>query len=276
VSVTIKALWYIEGHLSADLSLDEIATVACVSRFHLSRAFAESTGYGLSSYIRTRRLSLAAQRIALGAPDILSVALDVGYGSHEAFTRAFRQLFGVTPEQLRAQGSLDNVNILEPIRMDEKNIGPLAPPRIVEGPLLLIFGISRRYQNTNAGIVSQWGEFAPHLGNISGQVGWTTYGVICNTDDTGAFDYICGVEVKEFPTDPSDFARLRIPPHKYAVFEHREHISAIATTFKRIWERGLADAGVKADDAPAFERYDEQFNARTGMGGLEIWVPIKS
>lgn len=275
MSVTIKALWYIEGHLTADLSLEEVAAIAGVSRFHLSRAFAESTGHGLSSYVRNRRLTLAAQRIATGAPDILAVALDAGYGSHEAFTRAFRQLFGLTPEQLRAKASLENINLLEPIRMDDTNIAPLAPPRIVDGPLLLIFGIGRRYQNTNAGIISQWGEFTPHIGHIAGQIGSVAYGVICNTDDTGAFDYICGVEVKEFPNTPPEFARLRIPAHKYAIFEHREHLSALATTFKRIWERGLADAGLKADDAPAYERYDERFNPRTGMGGLEIWVPVK-
>jgi AraC family transcriptional regulator len=164
--------------------------------------------------------------------------------------------------------------------MDETNIAPLAPPRIVEGPPLLIFGLSRRYQKTNAGIVSQWGEFAPHLGHIPGQVGWTTYGIIHNTDDSGGFDYVCGVEVREFPAElllkaPPEFARLRIAPHKYAVFEHREHISAIATTFKWIWARGLAGAGLTPDDAAAFERYDKTFDARTGMGGLEIWVPIK-
>lgn len=170
---------------------------------------------------------------------------------------------------------LDNVNTLEPIRIHETNIAPLAPPRIAVGPPLLIFGLGRRYQDTNAGIMSQWADFAPHLGHIPGQVGGTTYGVIHNTSDSGEFDYVCGVEVKEFPADPPEFTRLRIPPHKYAVFEHREHISVIAATFKRIRDHGLADAGLTPDNAPAFERYDERFNPRSGTGGLEIWAPIK-
>jgi transcriptional regulator GlxA family with amidase domain len=53
VSVTAKAIWYIESHLSGDLSLDAVAAVAEVSRFHLSRAFPASTGYSLSGYIRS-------------------------------------------------------------------------------------------------------------------------------------------------------------------------------------------------------------------------------
>ena len=59
-----------------------------------------------------RRLSEAARVLANGSPDILTVALDFGYGSHEAFTRAFRDQFGMTPESVRAQGHLDNVNLV--------------------------------------------------------------------------------------------------------------------------------------------------------------------
>src|SRR5262249_49837613 len=91
VSVSRKALWYIDSHLGGDLALESIAGVVGVSRFHLSRAFGLSTGSALASYVRGRRLSEAARRLADGAPDILAVALDTGYGSHEAFTRAFRQ-----------------------------------------------------------------------------------------------------------------------------------------------------------------------------------------
>jgi AraC family transcriptional regulator len=52
-------------------------------------------------YARGRRLSEAARALAAGAPNILEVALAAGYGSHEAFTRAFRRQFGVPPEALR-------------------------------------------------------------------------------------------------------------------------------------------------------------------------------
>ena len=69
-------------------------------------------------YMRGRRLSEAARVLANGGADILTVALDFGYGSHEAFTRAFRDQFGVTPESVRAQRHLDNVNLVEAIKPD--------------------------------------------------------------------------------------------------------------------------------------------------------------
>jgi AraC family transcriptional regulator len=274
VSVTGKALWYIESHLSGDVSLEAIADVVGVSRFHLSRAFGVTVGCALASYVRGRRLSQAARALADGAPDILSVALDSGYGSHEAFTRAFRQHFGLTPEDLRDRADIGDLDLLEPIRMNEATSAALASPRVVKCDALLIFGLGQRYHRTNAGIPSQWDRFLPYAGNIPGQVGRETYGVICNTDDAGSIDYICGVEVREFPSQPPEFTRLRIPPQTYAVFEHQDHVSTVSTTWQAIWNRGLSNAGHQASDGPAFERYDERFDGRTGRGGFEIWIPI--
>src|SRR6202051_2238086 len=93
-----RALWFIESHLAEELTLDEIADVAGISRFHMVRAFAAATGFSVMRYVRARRLSEAARALANGAPDILTLALEADYGSHEAFTRAFRDHFGVTPE----------------------------------------------------------------------------------------------------------------------------------------------------------------------------------
>jgi AraC family transcriptional regulator len=140
--VVEKALWLIEQRYGTDLSLDEMAEHIGVSRFHLSRSFPAATGMSISAYLRGRRLTEAAKALAAGAPDILSVALDATYGSHEAFTRAFRDQFGVTPEQVRARGTTDTLRLVEPIRMDEMMFVDLPPPRIVDRPPLLLAGLA--------------------------------------------------------------------------------------------------------------------------------------
>jgi AraC family transcriptional regulator len=275
VSVTSRAIWYIESHLSGDLSLEAVAGAVGVSRFHLSRAFSMTTGGALAAYVRSRRLSLAAAALGGGAPDILAVALDAGYGSHEAFTRAFRQQFGLTPDQLRERGDVAGLELMEALSMNDSKTILIAPPRVVRSDALLIFGLGERYVKSNAGIPSQWDRFVPYLGTIPGQIGNVTYGVICNTDEAGSIDYICGVQVREFPDRPAEFTRLRIPPQSYAVFEHRDHVSSMQSTWQAIWNDGLSGAGHEATDGPAFERYDERFDSRTGLGGFEIWIPIK-
>src|SRR5258708_4228072 len=80
-----KALWFVESHSREPVTLEDIAKACKVSAFHLTRAFAATTGLSLMRYVRGRRLSEAARQLAEGADDILSIAFDSGYGSHEAF-----------------------------------------------------------------------------------------------------------------------------------------------------------------------------------------------
>src|SRR3569832_807675 len=119
MSAVLRTVWFVETRFrDSELSLDAMAEHAGVSRSHLSRIFPVATGMQLSSYLRGRRLTEAAKELVNGAPDILNVALDVGYGSHEAFTRAFRAQFGVTPDDVRRRRSLDTLDLVEPLNMD--------------------------------------------------------------------------------------------------------------------------------------------------------------
>ena len=272
-----KALWYIESHFTQDLTLDDVAGAGGVSRYHMSRVFGIANGYSIVRYIRGRRLTEAARILAGGAPDILAVALDAGYGSHEAFTRAFRDQFGLTPEVLRARGNLDNIKLMEPIKMDETLLTNLDPPRVENLKTLLIAGLSERYNSeTCANIPAQWQRFAPYLGHIPGQVGRTAYGVVYNSDDAGNTEYMSGVEVPDFSRIPADLSRLRIPEQRYAVFTQRDHIATIRRTWFTIWNKVLPESGHQAAGGPEFERYGEEFDPRTGNGGFEIWIPIKT
>jgi AraC family transcriptional regulator len=270
-----KALWFIESHLADALTLDEIAGVAGVSRFHMVRAFAAATGFSVMRYVRVRRLTEAARALANGAPDILSLALDADYGSHEAFTRAFREHFGVTPEMVRATTCLDKLKLQESIVMDSTLQDKLQPPRFETGKALLVAGISERYTcESSAAIPGQWQRFHQSVDHIPGRIGKVAYGVCCNGDDAGNFDYIAGVEVSDFSDLPREFNSIRIPAQRYAVFAHSEHISTIRRTVNTIWNQWLPASGLKVADAPNFERYDVNFDPLTGSGGLEIWIPV--
>lgn len=272
-----KALWFIESHYAEELTLEDVAEAAGVSRFHLTRAFGGTTGVPIMRYVRGRRLTEAARALAGGAPDILTVALEAGYGSHEAFTRAFRDCFGLTPEAFRARGTLEDIELMEPLKMDETLLTHLDPPRIEAGKTLLIAGLSERYNAEScAAIPAQWQRFGPYLGHIAVQVGGAAYGVVCNSDDAGNIEYITGVEVSDFTLVPPEFSRLRIPEQRYAVFTHRGHVSTIRQAWFTIWNKGLPEAGLQVAEGPEFERYGEEFDGRTGSGGFEIWIPVKA
>ncbi len=271
-----KALWFIESHFGTDITLTEIADVAGVSRFHMVRAFGVTTGYSVMRYLRGRRLSEAAKALANGAPDILIVALDAGCGSHEAFTRAFRDQFGMTPDMVRGCGTLKHLKLVEPIKMDDTSKTKLLRPRIEDGRALLIAGLAEHFTFENlGGIPALWQRFQPHRGHVPGQVGAVAYGVCYNTDDAGHFDYLAGVEVADFAAVAKDFARIRLTEQRYAVFWHAEHVSTVRGTFMAIFNHWLPESGHSNADAAPFERYDERFDPRTGTGGFEIWIPLQ-
>jgi AraC family transcriptional regulator len=272
-----KALWYIENHFASDLTLDEVATNAGVSRFYLLRAFGAATGMSIMQYVRARRLSEAARRLAGGSTDILTVALDAGYSSHEAFTRAFRDLFNVTPEAIRRRGSVDHLLLIEAHTMNTAPATKLGEPSIDAKPTMLIVGLSEHYscEQGSGGIPSQWQRFVNEMGRIPQKKSTDTYGVVYNTDDAGNMDYLSGVEVRELSQIPREFSSLRLPARKYAVFFHPDHIATIRSSWNHVWNEWLPRSQFQLADAPVLEHYDPRFDPQTGAGGVELWVPLQ-
>lgn len=157
----------------------------------------------------------------------------------------------------------------------------LEPPRFEDGRALLIAGLRNDYSPESVNdLPAQWRSFAPHIGKIPGQVGRATYGVCWCPDNAESISYLCGVEVSNFSSLPGEFTIVSIPAQKYAVFTHHGHVSTIRETIEAIGSTWLPDPGQETagdGETPAFfERYTEEFDPRTGMGGIEVWLPLKS
>lgn len=269
-----KAVWYIETHFAGEISLADVAEVAGLSKFHLVRAFSTYTGKSVMRYVRGRRLSEAAKRLTGETCGILDVAFDAGYNSHEAFTRAFKEQFGTTPDQLRRTRSLEKIQLVEPLKMDDKSTN-IPEPRMIDSDAMIIVGLKKRYSDeTSAHMPAQWQSFQPHIGNIDDQKSNAAFGIMYNSDDEGNIDYMTGVEVSRYPDAVKELDGLRVPPQTYAVFKHDGHISEIKRTWKTIFGDWLPNASCKLVDAPQLERYGEGFNPQSGEGDIEVWIPV--
>lgn len=273
MSVADNALWIIERNLREPISLISLAQSCGVSRSHLANAFGTATGQSVVRYLRARRLSEAARVLAQGAPDILSVALDAGYGSHEAFTRAFREQFGRTPESVRDGNSFADLTIVRPLELKARAVARLDPPRIVAEERIRAAGLSETQSfATTIHIPAQWQRFMELYGAIPDKLDRIPIGISQALDDNGEFPYICAAEVSRFGDFPPGLIKVDLPARTYAVFEHKGHVSRIFETYEAIWNEALADR--KVADAPVIERHNPTFDPSTGEGGLTLWIPL--
>jgi AraC family transcriptional regulator len=99
-----EVMRYIRQHISEPLDRETLAAVAGFSVPHFHRVFTARVGESAISYVRRLRLERAARKLRMGAVDITEVALAAGYDTHAAFSKAFKQQFGVSPSEFRQLG----------------------------------------------------------------------------------------------------------------------------------------------------------------------------
>ena len=100
----MRVLLYVQGHLDEPLVLEDMAGLACFSPYHFHRVFKGMVGESLGQYLRRLRLERAARQLRHGPLPVTQIALQAGYETHESFTRAFRERFGLAPSAFRRRG----------------------------------------------------------------------------------------------------------------------------------------------------------------------------
>lgn len=97
IEVVLKAIDYMEKHIEDRITIESIAQTVHFSKFHFMKIFYAVTGQNIGTYLFRRRMTHAALTLSKEKIDILSMAFRCGYNSHEAFTRAFKEYFKITP-----------------------------------------------------------------------------------------------------------------------------------------------------------------------------------
>jgi AraC family transcriptional regulator len=291
-----KTLNYIEEHIGEDIQIEALAETAALSLFYYQRLFTRLVKRPVREYIKLRRLARACGALLNKANRILDVALEAGFGSHETFTRAFKDTYGITPAQYRDNpvdlNHFDKPDLLLNYIMIDEGV-PLISDGLVlemnrktlEAPVDFL-GVAGQFPFKRGKMLGErpgvsmpgeiWKRFFSSLKDIPHVPGGLHVGVCYRGDaPEGYTTYFAGAEVKQGVENPR-FASWRFPAREYVVcgFEaesfERLTGSALGKAMKytRFW---LRKHGLIADGFFP-EMY---YHHSTETPYMELWIPFK-
>ena len=260
----------------------DLARAAAFSPWHFHRVFQALTGETPASYVRKRRFAEICRRLCETEMPIAALALDCGFGSQATFTRAFTREIGVSPGRYRGAGQIAPAHDFGPLDVEEilARAGRLSmEPRIAHRTAFNVVGMAERFTPaTSSRIPELWTRFVARIDEVPHRRGVETYGVCVDADpasgEEAGFTYVAGVEVERIESVPDGMIALTVPAGRYAVFTHEGHISRLKDTVKQIWGRWLPASPYGLVRRPDFEQYDARWDPQTGLGEIDVWVPI--
>ena len=277
-------LIWIERHLDQPMSLDQIAAHARLSPYHFSRLFTARMGRSVMAHVRGRRLVRGARRLCDEAGlKLVELAFDCGFDSQEAFTRAFKRVFGVSPGRFRSGFAVDPIEGQFPMNAPTGSAPAVVRlPGLAAMPEFHVAGPSRLFDEaTKAEIPQLWSALIGAL-PFQGQLpSWATYGVVSSVGKgEGCFRYMAGVGVEPGCEPPPGFSVQQIPAATYAVFRITLDGSALHPQVRQamaaIWGEMIPASGLKVVEGPDFELYDGRFDPRKAGSVIDFHVPVQA
>lgn len=280
-----KGIDYIEAHLDSEIDLADVARHAGMSQWHFQRIFKALTNETLMTYVRSRRFARALDALAHTDERILEIAFAAGFDSQEAFTRAFKKAFGVTPARYRK--SHQNIPFLRKLRFDEDYLlhlhgGVSLEPEVSVHPARILVGLSTRFfgsdsekNNFGTKLPALWNAFMPRVPEIARQDARAGYGVIQQVGaHTDELEYLAAVEVAPDALVPPGMVRFELPEARYATFLHRGHLQQLDQTVNYIYSSWLARSGLRHTNGPDVEVYGPGYRHESADSEVLYAIPI--
>ena len=286
-----QAITYIEEHLMEEINYEDVAKHVHTSGYEFHRAFSFLTGMTANTYIRNRRLSLAAREIVETEGKITDIAFKYGYETPESFTKAFTRFHGVAPRFAREESA--RLTLFNPLLIKVfVEGGKSMDYRIVQTKELKFIARVREFSNTiinddeNHDIPDFWGEchdknLLEAIRNLRPEGQRDLYG-LCSPakEEEGFFEYGIGVLVDENTADfdqatmeQAGYRIWDVAPGTYVVFDCMgDDGDCISDTWSKFYREFLPQMGFQAEEATDYEIYYEK-----GKPGLfcELWIPVK-
>lgn len=284
ISPLERAIEYIENHLNENIGLSDVSRETGYSYYHMTRLFSSVLGESVGRYINRRRLYNASEKLIYSNQSVIDIALDCGFESPEAFSRAFKTAFGSSPVDYRRSGLDLVVNAKRELAPED--VGHIAnnisrSPEFVTLKETRVAGLRGTTSLSDNRLPGLWEEFM-RLHNDLFLAAGAGYG-ICETQQTTytkdgdvLFAVMVGSPVDRFDGLPQALIRKTLYAGRYAVFTHRGTFVNLFKTYQYIFGTWLQSAKVELDDREDFEVYErEVVSFNDPNNEVKIFIPIK-
>lgn len=290
-----KTLNFIETNISEEIEIEQLAKESALSLFYYQRLFSRLVKKPVREYIKLRRLVRACELLVDKQHRILDVALDCGFGSHETFTRAFKEAYKMTPEEYRKQpvmlNQFDKPDLLLSYTMIDEGVPLISDGLVLEinrktilQPILFmgvtgivpIEGQMPLGEATGVDMPAKvWEKFHQEKQLIPKRKGGRELGVAYLGDvPEGYFTYFTGAEVEQ-GTENTHFVTWELPAREYIVCgfeaENFEQLVTVAINkavkYSELW---LEKHGLTMDVYSPEMYYDSSPDGTY----MELWIPI--
>lgn len=238
-----RAIIYMETHLDENISVHEVAKASGYSYYHFTRVFQSILGESVGNYIQKRRLSSASQKLLYSDRKIIDIAIESGFDSSESFSRAFKNVYQVSPSiyrQNRLDVFLGNKSMIDREFLHHISSNITVQPQIRNIGEIQVAGIRGTAALDN--IFSLWEQFGKKLDSIPNRhLSARTFGICEYQENVPIANYdmelteVIGIEVTSFDNMPIGIVTKTIPKGKFAVFTHKDSLSDILKTYQYIW-----------------------------------------
>lgn len=277
---------YIEQHLSEDLDVAALAWELGTTEYHLRRMFSSLAGMPLSEYIRRRRMTMAAADV-VRSDRLLDIATRFGYGSTEAFGRAFRAVHGASPAEVRRDGGPLRTQPLIRFRLTVEG-NTTMDARIVDRPAFRLIGHATRVPLIHVGVNPAIQEFVAALPaaeheRLKSLSSAEPAGLLQVTADVSPdyaegteLTYLHGVATDDSAPAPDDLDAISVEPGSWAVFRTSgPYPAALQSTWAATASEWFPSNPWRLRPGPSIvavlDRADDFSTATT-----ELWMPVEA
>ncbi|WP_406462659.1 AraC family transcriptional regulator [Streptomyces sp. NBC_00111] len=278
-----QAMEHIEAHLDQPIDVAGLARIAMTSEYHLRRMFSALAGLPLSEYIRRRRLTVAGAEVLAGDRTLLDVATRYGYGSGEAFARAFRTMHGVGPGEARRTGAALNSQPRMSFRLVIEGSSSMRY-RIVDKDAFRVVGRRARVPLVHEGANPAIADFirslpkdtVERIAALADQEPAGIVGVSDQLDPSRAegteLDYyhgvVTGAEV------PEDMEALDVPAGLWAVFDNSGPFpQALQYLWRDVFTQWFPSNPYGSRPGP--EILSVRLSENGTQADAELWIPVE-